>query len=98
MIYMNDNVEFAVTFSAPRPLSDVTFGLVVKNEFQMPLFGVNNLFQHSQPLQQQVKRGRVVCRLEKLPLVPGTYYVDLYLGTHGRNFDVVLDAARFEVH
>jgi lipopolysaccharide transport system ATP-binding protein len=96
-IAMNDNLEVAVGYAADRPLDDLTVGLVVKNQLQAPVFGVNNLFLPSTPLAEPTQRGQVVCRIEKLPLMPGLYSLDLYFGTHGRNLDVVYDAIQFEV-
>jgi hypothetical protein len=97
VIYMNDNLDITVRFVAPTMMSDVTFGVVVKNHLQVPIFGVNNRFLPSEPLDRPIQRGRVTCRVERLPLTPGTYSLDLYLGTHGQNFDVVLDAVQFDV-
>lgn len=96
-IYMNDNLDMTLHFEAPELLDDLTVGLVVKNQLQTPIFGVNNLFLPSDTLQKPTQKGSVVCGMEKLPLMPGTYSLDLYFGTHGRNLDIIFDAIQFEV-
>jgi lipopolysaccharide transport system ATP-binding protein len=97
VVLMGGELEVAVAFEADRTLSGVTFGLVVKNGLQAPVFGVNNLSIRSPELDRPARRGTVVCRVPDVPLMPGSYYIDLYLGTRGQVFDVVKDACRFEV-
>jgi lipopolysaccharide transport system ATP-binding protein len=98
VVSMGDDVEVTVTFDAPRPLADITFGVVVKNHLQVPVFGVNTLANPCPRPARPVRRGAITCRLDRLPLMPGPYFIDLYFGSGGVNFDVVLDAIQFEVH
>jgi lipopolysaccharide transport system ATP-binding protein len=86
-----------VEFEADRLLDDVSFGLVVKDRFQTPVFGVNTRVIPVPPLAQPVRVGQVSCRLPELPLMPGTYSLDLYFGSHGHNFDVVFNAVELTV-
>ncbi len=44
-----------------------------------------------------VREGRITCRLDRVPFLPGTYVVDLYLGDENVSLDAVLDAVAFEV-
>ena len=86
-----DNLEVVLFYDAPQPLDDLTAGLIVKNHLQMPIFCVDNMFLPSFTVTAPTRRGQVVCRLERLPLMPGTYSLDLHLGTRGRHLDVVFD-------
>lgn len=97
LIYMNDDVEIVVSFVSQTPLDNVTFGLVVKNQCQVPIFGLNNLFLRCEQPRHPVTQADVICRIPNLPLMPGKYSLDLYLGTHGTNFDIIFDALIFEV-
>lgn len=81
-----------VVDEADRLLDDITFGLVVKDEFESPVFEINNLVIPSPPMSSAVRSGLVVCRLPELPLMPGTYWLDLYFGSRGPSFDVVYNA------
>jgi hypothetical protein len=38
------------------------------------------------------------CQLKNIPLMPGTYNLDLYLGKDGQSLDIIYDACQFEVH
>src|SRR5207245_5156682 len=72
LIYMNNDVDLVVTFRAPQTLSDVTFGFVVKNQLQAPVFGVNTMVIPTEPLDRPIRhRGTVTGRIAKLPLMPG---------------------------
>ena len=94
---MGGTAKIAVDFDCAHPLNDIAFGVVVKNEYQQPVFGVNNKVAPSRPLRSAVRSGRITCVLDHLPLMPGTYSMDLYFGTRGQNFDVVIDAAELTV-
>jgi lipopolysaccharide transport system ATP-binding protein len=72
-------------------------GLVVKTSQGWPVFGVNNRFIGGYRFEEPVSRGTIACRIESLPLTAGTYIVDLYLGDHHQDFDVVFEATIFEV-
>jgi lipopolysaccharide transport system ATP-binding protein len=97
-ILMGDDIEIKVKFEVKERLqAGVTFGVVVKNSRNSSLFGINNLVIPSPALDRPIRRGEVSCRLVRPPLMPGSYSLDLFLGTRGHNFDVVLDACRFEV-
>jgi lipopolysaccharide transport system ATP-binding protein len=97
VICIHDDVMFRVEFELPQPVGDVTFGLVVKNQFGAPVFGVNNLVNPSGPLPRPIQKGTVEGTLRKLPLMPGHYTIDLYLGSRGRNFDIVEGATELVV-
>lgn len=97
LVTMNDNVTVTIDYHAPEIWDDLTVGLVVKNQLQTAVFGVNNYYLPNASISGPTQRGSAVCRIEKLPLMPGPYSVDLYLGKHGRNLDIVFDAIQFEV-
>jgi len=41
--------------------------------------------------------GIVTCHFERLPLVPGTYSIDLWLGDEHTAIDAIFDAVSFDV-
>lgn len=97
-ILMGDDVRIDVTFRATESVDNVNFGIVVKDSLGAALFTANNVVQPSQPLAHPLRRGSISCLLDKLPLLPGTYLLDFYLGTNGAHCDVVVDAISFDVH
>jgi lipopolysaccharide transport system ATP-binding protein len=97
-IPMGQGIDITVDFEAPeRWGAGLTIGVAVKNSKLAPIFGVNSLVVPSPALRRPIRRGRVTCRLDRPQLMPGTYSLDLYLGTQGHNLDVVIDACRFEI-
>src|SRR2546425_835397 len=86
-------VEFRTGF---KPFSPV-LGVVVKNHYGLPIFGVNNRFIPGYGFSRSVDRGAITCHLERLPLMPGTYFLDLYLGDRQQDLDVVYEAISFDV-
>jgi lipopolysaccharide transport system ATP-binding protein len=86
-----------IDFEADRALDVVDFGVTIKDRYQAPVFGVNTYVIPAPPLRAPVRNGRICCRLPYLPLMPGSYRLDLYFGSRGHDFDVVLDAAELTV-
>ena len=73
-------------------------GVVVKSAQGQTLLTVNNDFLPSFELSRPVEAGVVACDFDWLPLMPGTYTLDLYLGTNPyADIDIIHDAISFEV-
>jgi lipopolysaccharide transport system ATP-binding protein len=94
---MRGTARITVEFAVGRPLPDVTLGVVVKDPYQAPLFGINNKVTVTPEQPVALRTGTVVCRLPDLPLMPGTYPLDLFFGNREQDFDVVHNAADLTV-
>src|SRR5262249_16387708 len=70
---------------------------VVKTAFGLSLFGMNNRVMHAKPLREVQGEAVITIQFEEPPLMPGKYYLDLYLGDAVEEKDVVKDAISFEV-
>ena len=95
-IRMGDSVGIQVQFlrsTAFRPI----FGVAVKTVSGAPLFGVNNRFLPTSDMPESATVGRVTCWVESPPLMPGTYFLDLYFGNEYRDLDVVREALSFDI-
>ncbi len=97
-ISMGDSIEVVVDFEASKPLNQVSLWVWIKNNMNIPVFGVDTDINPPEPIGEPMTRGRVVCRIDNLPLMPGTYSIDLYFGSRNFSLDEVRDACRFEVH
>ena len=96
-VRMGEDLSVQVGFQAgSEPFSPV-LGLVVKNLYGMPIFAVNNRFIPGFEFSKSVKRGTITCHLERPPLLPGTYFLDLYLGDRNQDLDIVHEAISFDV-
>ena len=61
------------------------------------MFGVNNRFIPGFEFGKVQEPATISCHFDDLPLMPGTYLVDLYFGNESRDLDVVHEAIAFEV-
>ena len=87
------SVEFDVLGSPTRPV----LGVVVKTDLGAALFGVNNRFIPGFEFDLVTAHGTISCHLDKLPLMPGMYLVDLFFGNEIHDLDVVHEAISFEI-
>jgi lipopolysaccharide transport system ATP-binding protein len=88
-------VDFAAA-GAIRPI----LGVALKTAEGMPLCAVSNRLTDDGSTGEGLRNGNIECRLASLPLMPGTYQLDLYLGDFGdpsRDLDIVQEAVSFEV-
>jgi lipopolysaccharide transport system ATP-binding protein len=92
---MGGSVFIEVEFEAPSPLSPV-LGIVVKTDTGGSVFGIDNRIVKGFQFDK-VERGTIVCQLDRLPLMPGQYSIDLYLGDQHSSLDWVEDAVSFTV-
>ncbi|HMK29363.1 MAG TPA: ABC transporter ATP-binding protein [Terriglobales bacterium] len=96
-VRMRGSLSFQVDFCSSKRTIDPVLGLLVKNHFGLPVFSVSNRIILQYRFGSPVDAGTVTCTLEDLPLAAGTYTVDLFLGDEYEDYDVVYDAASFEV-
>ena len=67
-------IDMAV--AAREPVRDFVFGLAVFNSMGVLCYGTNTHLEEFESVAFSGE-GRVVCRIESLPLINGTYYLDL---------------------
>ena len=61
---------------SPAAIKDFVFGIGIFNSKGVSCYGTNTQIEEFQPLLVQGE-GKVVCRIEKLNLINGTYYLDV---------------------
>jgi len=83
-------------FKGPMPMQPV-LGIVFKSAQGMPLFGVNNRFVGGYHFSEAVSKGTMTCDFEKIPLMPGMYFLDLYFGDQQQDYDIIHEAISIEV-
>jgi len=89
-------LEFHLTYAAEREIANAAFGIIVSNGMGMPLFFLQTRTQHG-PWEKAPPRGRVVCRLDEVPLVPGEYLLTIGCMTGERQLDLLEHVASFSV-
>jgi lipopolysaccharide transport system ATP-binding protein len=96
-IRMGTDLALCVTYESERRALRPVLGLVVKNNYGVPMFGINNRIVPGYQFDTPSQAGEVTCTLRDLPLMPATYSVDLYFGDAYQDHDVIYDAVAFEV-
>ena len=87
------NVHFDCAEESIRPV----IGVVIKDKYDVAIFGINNRIIPGFEYAQQSRQGIISCVFDSLPLMPGSYGIDLYLGEEHTDHDIVFDAIRFSV-
>jgi lipopolysaccharide transport system ATP-binding protein len=100
LMQIGSPLSVEVEFCAPTPLRPI-LGVTVRTAQGMPIFGVSNRWTHAGFDGAQFSEGIITCDFAGLPLMPGTYSIDLHFGDFGditRDLDVILDATSFEIY
>lgn len=86
------NVQFRTEGESIRPV----LGIVIKDIYGGALFGNNNRIVPGYDFDL-ADNGMLSCKFDRLPLLPGTYLIDLYLGDSHQDLHVVTEALSFDV-
>ncbi|MBV9134972.1 MAG: ABC transporter ATP-binding protein [Chloroflexi bacterium] len=89
-------LEFHLTYSALSEIANPSFGIIISNGMGMPLFFLQTRTQHGL-WERAPREGRVVCRLDEVPLVPGEYLLTIGCMTADRQLDLLEHVASFSV-
>jgi lipopolysaccharide transport system ATP-binding protein len=95
-VRMGATLSIKVAFSSARPISPV-LGIVIKNSHGLRVFGINNRFIAGYRFEKRIGSGLITCTVSDLPLMPGTYSLDLYFGDGPHDIDIVYDAISMEI-
>jgi lipopolysaccharide transport system ATP-binding protein len=91
-----ETLEFHLTYAARSEIANPSFGLIISNGMGTPLFFLQTRAQLG--LSERAPRaGRVVCRLDEVPLVPGEYLLTVGCLTGERQLDLLEHVASFSV-
>ncbi len=93
---MGAKISIEVEFESSARLSPV-LGAVVKTQMGVPVFGIDNRMVGGFEYEAEVGRRVIRCELDDVRLMPGGYFVDLYLGDRQRSLDCVRDAIHFDI-
>jgi homopolymeric O-antigen transport system ATP-binding protein len=96
-IRMGESLSVSVAFVCDSNPIIPVLGLVIKNSHGVAIFGVNNKFIGGYRFEKRTTAGVISCRLDDLPLLPGRYSLDIYLGDGIQDVDVISDAISVEV-
>jgi lipopolysaccharide transport system ATP-binding protein len=95
-IRMGESLTIRVEFAGERGFRP-NINICVKNYFGVPVFTVSTRVQKQFQTSETMNAGEIVCHLRDLPLLEGTYSIDLFLGEEYACLDGIYDAISFEV-
>jgi ABC-2 type transport system ATP-binding protein/lipopolysaccharide transport system ATP-binding protein len=76
VFHPEEGVEIEMRISAREPLKDFVFGIGIFNSQGISCYGTNTHLEAFEPLSISGE-GTVTCRIERLNLINGTYYLDV---------------------
>jgi lipopolysaccharide transport system ATP-binding protein len=91
-----DPLEFHVAYAAPSEIANPSFSVIVSDTLGTALFQLQTRAQLGL-VERVPARGRWVCRLDHVPLVPGRYHVTVGCSSNERQLDLIEQAASFSV-
>lgn len=94
---MGEGLVISVAYCSGESPTRPVLGVVIKTRLGLAVLGVNNRFIPGFSFSDEHADGRITCRFAELPLMPGSYSIDLYFGNEHADLDVVLDACTFDV-
>ncbi len=97
MVGSGEALEFHLSYTAPTDIISPSFGIIVSNGMGMPLFFLQTRTQHGLVWETAPASGRLVCRLDEVPLVPGEYLLTIGCMTAERQLDLLEHVASFSV-
>jgi hypothetical protein len=89
-------LEFHLGYSAKREIANPSFGIIISNGMGTPLFFLQTRAQLGL-WEKAPAEGRIVCRLDEVPLVPGEYLLTLGCMSGERQLDLLEHVASFTV-
>lgn len=96
-IPIGESLTISVTYQSANSSFRPVLGAVVKNSTGIALFGTDNRIQAEFLPALPSSHGTIELTFESLPLVPGTYSIDLYLGNETHSLDSIESAFAFDV-
>lgn len=96
-VTMGGSLVIHVDFQTSLSMNHPVLGFIVKTALGSPLLGNNNRVVPGFDFNVSRASGTIACRIDRLPLMPGIYWIDLWLGDSHRDIDVIDDAISFEV-
>lgn len=98
IISYNEDLEIILNFISNIIIVNIVFGIVIRDERDVALVGVNNTHYKKDRLNKlPVKQGVIKLKINNIKLLPGKYYVDIFLGDSNKDLEVIEKAVDFKI-
>ena len=95
-IRMGEGLSMAIQFDYGSHRIRPNIDISIKNNY-VTVFTASTRVQKEYQLADAITAGTINCHVRDIPLLPGTYSIDLFFGEEYQNVDVIYDAISFEV-
>ncbi len=96
-IRMGEGISVGVKFDFGQQQMRPNLILTIKNNYGVPILTASTKVHLQYKYDEPVSAGMITCHLRDLPLLEGTYSIDLFLTEEYQNIDIVHDAICFDV-
>ncbi len=98
VIFYGDRVNIEMNFECTEGISNVVAGFVLRDIHDLAITGFNNRHYLTEKLHENIiYSGTILAEIPSFDLMPGDYYIDLYLGDSTYNLQKLESAMSFVV-
>jgi lipopolysaccharide transport system ATP-binding protein len=94
---LKNNLHIDFEYKTPFELNPPTFGILVTNYLEQPVFASNSRFHNNNLLILNALEGNVKFVYNDLPLFPGTYNVSCYIGDNLQDLNSYINILTFVI-
>lgn len=99
VFYTRDTLKAEFLFDDPEGINEIVFGIIIRDKNQNAIIGINNRDLGYRLNKYSISKGVLVFEIRALPIYgKGTYYMDVYFGDSGNNYDTLLNAISFKIN
>ena len=80
------SVEIDIHYESPEPLDEADFGLAFESHSGASLFCIHSR-QQAELTREMPQQGIITCRIDRLPLLPGSYFITPLCGLRKKVVD-----------
>lgn len=92
------DIRIELRFASKRAIKDLVLGILIKDHLETPIVAINNRhYKQYQSILTNESSGSILLELPNLPLLAGTYKVDIFFGDQMIDIDTITNALIFNV-
>lgn len=93
---LDETIVFEIEFSSDTPISKYSAGFVISSSYGN-ITSANNLFLPYKLHPKGLTHGKIVCQLDQLYLVPGSYFLSFWIGKNHQSQIILKDKVHFTI-
>jgi len=94
---MGDPLVLCIGYHAQKPIDSLHVGYILSNDEGTYVLAASSRYQNANHQWSPAVDGEIECELGMIPLLPGRYYISLWLGGPHTDSDIIRNAISFEI-